>query len=144
MDIKRSGNPLAAVAVLPAFLISFNRNHTDHTFVLGVFIGLAVLAVALFNVTSYTWRTPLVRVDEEWLTFFGSSRSQQRSVRRDTISSICLSRRPNFWRSSFRFSIITNGEMVDLWIPASLGGSVRALARELRGAFPGQFHEVIG
>jgi hypothetical protein len=142
MDIPRSGNGLAAIAVLPASLIPLF--HAQEKFLLIVCLGLiAIFAAVLFKYGLYMRRTPLVRIDETTLTFFGSTRSQQRSFQRHAISGISLSRRPSFWRSSFRFSVIADGETVDFWIPHTSGAGVSALARALREKFPGKLEEVL-
>jgi hypothetical protein len=144
MDIPRPRNSLAAIAVLPALLMPLSHaKGEDFTFILVVCLSLIAMFVALLlKYGFYMRRTPLVRIDETSLTFFGNAQSQQRSFQRHAISGISLSRRPYFWRSSFRFSIIVDGETVDFWIPHSSGGSVSALARALREQFPGKFGEV--
>jgi hypothetical protein len=132
------------IAVLPALLIPLSHaKGEDFTFVLVVCLSLGAIVVALLlKYGFYMRRTPLVRIEETSLTFFGNAKSQQRSFQRHAISGISLSRRPYFWRSSFRFSVVVDGETVDLWIPHSSGGSVSALARALRKQFSGKFKEV--
>jgi len=144
MDIPRSGNSLAVIAVVPALVIPLSHARgEDFAFLIVVCLSLvAMLAVLLFKYGLYMRRTPLVRVDETCLTFFGNAQSEQRTFQRHAISSISLSRRPYFWRSAFRFSIALDGEKVDLWIPHSAGGSVSVLARTLRESFPDKFQEV--
>lgn len=150
MDIPRPTNSsAAAIAVLPALLMPlFSLSHAkgeDFTFNLVVYFSfIALIAMVLALILKYRFyrrTTPLVRIDETSLTFFGNAPSQQRSFQRHAISGISLSRRPKFWRSAFRFSIVVDGETVDLWLPNSLGSSVPALDRALREQFPGKFGE---
>jgi hypothetical protein len=145
MDIPRSGNPLAAIAVLPALLMPlFHAKGEDFTFIVVACLGLiAMIFVPLLKFGLYARRTPLVRIDETSLTFFGNAQAQQRSFQRHAISNVSLSRRPSFWRSSFRLSVVADGETVDLWIPHSLRSSVQTLARALQEQFPGKFKEVV-
>jgi len=148
MDIPRPRNSAAAaIAVLPALLMPlFSLSHAkgeDFTFILIVyFSSIALIAMVLALILKYRFyrrTTPLVRIDETSLTFFGNAPSQQRSFQRHVISGISLSRRPKFWRSAFRFSIVVDGETVDLWLPNSLANSVPALDRALQEQFPGKF-----
>lgn len=134
------------IAVLPALLMPLSHAKGDDiNLVLVVsFFFIAVLIAILFKYGLYMRRTPLVRIDGTSLTFFGHTQSQQRTFQRHVISSISLSRRPSFWRLSFRFSVVADGETVDLWIPHSSGGSVSALTRALREEFPGKYEAVIG
>lgn len=150
MDIPRPTNSsAAAIAVLPALLMPlFSLSHAkgeDFTFTLIVYSSLiALIAMVVALVLKYRFylrRTPLVRIDETSLTFFGNAPSQQRSFQRRAISGISLSTRPNFWRSAFRFSIVVDGKTVDLWVPYSYSSSVPALDRALREQFPGKFGE---
>jgi hypothetical protein len=133
------------IAVLPALLIPLSHaKGEDFIFVLGICLSLGAMLVALsFKYGFYMRRTPLVRINEASLTFFGNARSQQRTFQRHAISGISLSGRPYFWRSAFRFSVVAEGETVDLWIPHSSRGSISALARALRQEFPGKFEEVL-
>lgn len=133
------------IAVLPALLMPvFHGKEGGLPFVLVVYLSLIAMLVALLlKYGSYMRRTPLVRIDETALTFFGNAQSQQRSLQRRAISSIRLFRRPDFWRSSFRLAVVVDAEMVDFWIPHSSGASVSALARALREQFPGKFEEVV-
>lgn len=144
MDIPRSANSLSLIAVLPPLLMPLSHAEgDDFYFLLVVCLTLTALIVAiLFNYGFYMRKTPLVRIDEVSLTFFGSFKSEQRGFQRNTISSIKVSRRPYFWRSAFRFSVTTNAEKFDLWIPHSSRGSIAALARALRNEFPGKFQEL--
>jgi hypothetical protein len=149
MDIPRPRNSLAAVIALLSASLSaslmplFHTKGDDFTFTLVVSLGLIgiVMFVALILKRGgfYLRKTPLVRIDETYLTFFGNTPSQQRSFQRNAISGINLSRGPSFWRSAFRLSIVVDGETVDLWIPLSSGSSVSALDRALREQFPGKF-----
>jgi hypothetical protein len=141
MDIARSGNPLAAVAALPAFFVLlFHAKNEDFAFVLVVCLSfLTLLVIQIHKYVSYLRKTPLVRIDEASITFFGTAESQQRKFHRHTISSIELSERPNFWRSAFRFSIVVDGKTFDLWIPHCSRGSVSVLAQVLREQFPEKF-----
>jgi hypothetical protein len=140
MDIPRSGNSLAKFAVLPALFIPiFHAKEADFYFVLAVLLGLMALFVALFWYGFYTRRTPLVRIDETSLTYFGNVKSQQQSFQRCAITGIRLFRRPDFWRSSFRLTVVMDAETVDLWVPYSSGGSVSALREALREQFPDKF-----
>lgn len=151
MDILRPRNSFAAaIAVLPALLVPlfslFHAKGEDFTFTLIVSLSeIALLAMVIALILKsgfYMRRTPLVRIAETSLTFFGGAPSQQRSFQRHAILGISLSRRSNFWRSAFRFSIVMDGETVDLWIPLSLASSVSVLDRALREQFPGKFGEV--
>jgi len=145
MDIPRSANSLAIIAVLPALLMPLSHAKGEgFYFLLVVCLSMVVMIVALlFKYGLYMRKTPLVRIDETTLTFFGSVQSEQRAFRRNAISSIRLSRRPYFWRSAFRFSVTTDGEKVDLWIPHTSRGSISALARALKNEFPGEFEDVL-
>jgi hypothetical protein len=116
----------------------------DRAFVFVVGLGLIAMAAAvLIKHLFYIRRTPLVRIDDTTLTWFGNGRRQRRSFLRNTISEISLSTRPLFWRSSFRLSIVADGEISHLWIPYSAGGSVPALSRALREEFPSAFKAVL-
>jgi len=141
MDIARSGNPLAAVAALPAFLVPLiHAKNEDFTFVLVVCLSFVTLLVMqIHKYVSYLRKTPLVRIDETSMIFFGTAQSQQRKFQRDTISSIKLSERPHFWRSAFRLSIVVDKKTFDLWIPHCSRGSVSVLTRLLREQFPEEF-----
>lgn len=145
MDISRSNKPLAMIAVLPALLMPLSHaKGKDFNFLLVVCLSVvAVMVAVLFKYGLYMRKTPLVRIDETCLTFFGSSKSEQRAFQRSAISSISLSGRPYFWRSAFRFSVITDGKTVDLWIPYSSRSSISTLARTLKKEFPGKFVEVL-
>jgi len=144
MDIPRSGNPLAILAVLPPALAPLLYAKGDDLMFLGVVCtGLTALYVAtLCKYGLYMHRTPLVRVDETTLIFFGSSRPEQRSFLRDAISRISLSRRPSFWRSAYCFTVIVDGETVRLWIPHASRSALAPLDRALRAQFPGKFETV--
>lgn len=144
MDIPRSPKPLAIIAVLPAVLIPVFQSKGDQfPFVLVVCVGAVVMLVALLTYASYMRRTPLVRIDEQCLTFFGNSQSQQRSFQRGAITNILLYKRPNFWRSAFRLVVVVNAETVDLWIPYVSAFVLPTLAQALRNEFPGKFEEVL-
>jgi hypothetical protein len=143
MDIPRPRNSFAAVAVLPAVLMPLSRAKEDDFALVAVgFILIAMAGALLLRCGFYMRRTPLVRIDETTLTFFGNAESDRRSFQRNAISSISLSGRPLFRRSSFRFCIVADRETVNLWIPYSSGGSIQALAEALRDQFPIQFKDV--
>jgi hypothetical protein len=115
----------------------------DFIFLGVVFLGLMALVVAtLFKYGLYTRRTPLARIDETSLIFFGNAQSEQRSFPRHAISHISLSRRPSFWRSAYCFSVVADGETVKLWIPHACRTGVASLNRALREQFPGKFEEI--
>jgi hypothetical protein len=133
------------IAVLPALLVAVHpAKGTDLPFAIVIYLSLiAVLVALLLKYGLYMRRTPLVRIDETSLTFFGNAQSQQRSFQLRAISSIRLFRRPDFWRSSFRLAVVVDAETVDLWIPHFSGGSVSALVQALREQFLDKFEEVV-
>lgn len=133
------------IAVLPALLIPVTHaKGADQPFDLVVYLGLIALLVALLlKYGVYMRKTPLARIDETSLTYFGNAQSQQRSFQRRAILSIRLFRRPDFWRSSYRLAVVEDSGTVDLWIPCTSRGSVSALAQALREQFPGKFEEVL-
>jgi len=105
MDIPRPRNSFAAVAVLPAVLMPLSRAMEDDFALVAVgFILIAMAGALLLRCGFYMRRTPLVRIDETRLTFFGNAESDRQSFQRNAISSISLSRRALFWRSSFHFA----------------------------------------
>lgn len=144
MDIPRSRKPLAIIAVLPAVLIPvFHSKGADVASVSVICVSLILMLVALLPYGFYMRRTPLVRIDEQSLTFFGNSESEQRSFQRCAISNILLYKRPDFWRSSFRMVVVVNAETVVLWIPYASAFVVPTLAQALREEFPGKFDAVL-
>lgn len=145
MDISRSRHSFAAIAVLPAVLMPLSHaKENNFAFPLVVAFSLMAMAAAVLGKhVFYLRRTPLVRIDETTLTFFGNAHRQRRSFQRSAISEITLSKRPRFWRSAFHFSVLADGETINLWIPYSSEGSVEALARALREQFPNEFAEVV-
>jgi hypothetical protein len=145
MDIPRSGNPFAVITALSATLMPLSHaKANDLAFVIGVCLSLiAIVVTTLLKYGFYMRKTPLARIDETSLTFFGNAQAQRRSFQRNAISSIRWSRRPYFWRSSFRFSVVADGQTVDLWIPHSSAASAQLLARRLREGFPTQFEEIV-
>jgi hypothetical protein len=132
------------IAVLPTLLMPFSHARgEDFAFLLVVYLGsAALLLVALLMNGLYMRRTPLVRIDETSLIFFGNARSEQRVFQRHAISRIGLSANPSFWRSAFCLSVTMDGETVKLWIPQSCAGSVASLERALREQFPGKFEKI--
>ena len=150
IDIPRSGKPFAPFAVLPAvstpliILLSHARQET-YLLILAIFVSL--VAVAMFALLLkngfYMRRTPLVRIDETSLTFFGSSPDQAGTFQRNAVERIRLSKSPIFWRSAFLLSVVADGLTSDLWIPLNSNKSVQLLGRALRDEFPGKFEEII-
>lgn len=144
MDIPRSEQPWTALAVLPVLTMPLLTAKGDGLMLVSaIAIGVMTILVAvLLNYGLYLRKTPLVRIDETALVFFGDNRSQQRSFQRHAISSISLTRRPLFWRSSYRLSVVENGQTVNLWIQRKARNSVSKLAQALREEFPDKFVEV--
>ena len=144
MDIHRSEKPWASLVVLPVVIMPlFTAKGDSWTLAVAIAAGVMVIVAAvLLNYGLYLRKTPLVRIDETALIFFGDSHLQQRSFQRQAITSITLSRRPLFWRSSYRLSVVENGKTVDLWIQHKARNNVSGLIRALREEFPGKFVEV--
>lgn len=142
MDIPRSEKPWAALAVLPvATMPLFTANGDGFIVAAATAVGvMAILVAVLLNYGLYLRKTPLARIDETSLVFFGDSLLQQRSFQRDAITSISVSRRPQFWRSSYRLSVVEHGKTVNLWIQHKARNNVSALVRALREEFPGQVY----
>lgn len=144
MDIQRSGNSFAILAVIPALLAPLSHARGDDFIFLSVVcLGLiALIVAAFFKYGLYMRRTPLARIDETSLIFFGSAQSEQRSFQRHAISRISLSRRPSFWRSAYCFTVVADGEMATLWISHASRAGVASLHRALREQFPGKFEAI--
>lgn len=144
MDIHRSEKPWASLVVLPVVIMPlFSAKGDNWIFAVATAVGvIAMFAAVLLNYGLYLRKTPLVRIDETALIFFGDSHLQQRSFQRQAITSITLSRRPLFWRSACRLSVVENGKTVNLWIQHKARNNVSALVLALREEFPGTFVEV--
>ena len=144
MDIHRSEKPWASLVVLPVVIMPlFSAKGDNWIFAVATAVGvIAMFAAVLLNYGLYLRKTPLVRIDETALIFFGDSHLQQKSFQRQAITSITLSRRPLFWRSSYRLSVVENGKTVNLWIQHKARNNVSALVLALREEFPGTFVEV--
>lgn len=143
MDIPRPRNAYAMIAVFSALIMPLTHaKKADFSFALAISVGvLALVLMVLFKYSIYQRRTPLVRLDDTTLTYYGQAKSEQRSFPRAAISSIHLSPRPSFWRSSFRFSVCADGECVEFWIPHASASSVTALTALLRDQFRDKFEQ---
>ena len=140
IDIQRPRSSFAVIGVLPLALGPLlHAKGEDLALILAVYLGCIAIVLARCMHWLYMRRTPLVRINETSLTFFGNSQKQQKVFQRAAISSIRLSLRPNFWRSSYRFIIVAHGETVVFWIYLSAGGCIQELGKALRAQFPKQF-----
>lgn len=99
-------NSLAAIGMLPLALMSLSHSERGDLALILAYCLICIAVVAQIKNRSYVKRTPLVRINESSLIFFGNTEKQQRVFQRAAISAIRLSRQPYFWRSSYRFSIV--------------------------------------
>lgn len=143
MIVSREGGSVGMLALLPAMFVPLmNRAAAkEHSIFL---VPLALLFIIFLVMAIYQHRTPLMKIENDSLVYYGIAPWERKSYALAGIARVKLFSSSNFWRSARLLAIETDAGIHRIWLPGSpwTSNPMHQLREMLQSQFKERYAEV--
>ncbi len=133
-------NSLLILTLAPIFFTpSVSRHAQDITILMWIAVGIFYIAV--FYLSIYQKRTPLIKVEDDTLTFYGYFPWQKKEFHLQNIAKVTLSPILNIWRKAYAMTILSSDGKYHFWLPDKHTSLVRQLRQILAANLKEKYSE---
>ena len=146
--LSRSNRALVMLCIVPFILLPQFMNHwfrktTVTPVVFDILMAcLCVCLLLLLVVMVYQKTTPIVKIDDENLTYFGNFPWNKKKFALLGITLVTLTPNPISWRRAHRLTIEVNGVEHSLWLPSTRPSRFPQMRKMFANTFEGRYIEL--
>lgn len=137
--IPRSYNGMPIAFIFPTTLFFMFNARRAEQFPIWVWASCGVIMLMVIFIALYQLKTPLLKIEDEVLTFYGLMPYQKKSFPVAEITDITFSIPLHIWRSARSLVIRTANDHCQVWIVDRNSSDESAQVQKIRQLFKGRF-----